>query len=145
MKTRHALLIGTSLAIVYDIVQAALSYRNPFLFWIGVFCIFITFIGLLVNLPDEDDFNLKWMLMYVIPAGLLTASLVLRKGELENSIITQFGYEAIPSVLPGHSSEYEGSAHAMYFSFTIPIQVLVINAFYCGIKLAYEAVKNKDA
>jgi hypothetical protein len=129
MKTDKSLTIGLVIAILFDISMTISSYENKFLFMVGMSLVVINIIGLKVNLPETEDIQLKWIGFYSIPLGITAVGSIKKYHETQNSILNQWGQESIPSLIQGHSSDYEQSLSLMLFSLTIPLVVVFINIF----------------
>ncbi len=142
MSNSCAFLAGIVIAILFDIYQAILSSGNWILLSASVVCIVVTIYGLAVNLPESEELSLKWMTAYTIPAALVVVGMLVDKQSFENGILTELGHKPNPNILPGDSDDYIQSVKIMFFSFTIPLQALAINAVFCGLRLVYDGLVN---
>ncbi|QTN41444.1 hypothetical protein [Marinobacter salsuginis] len=141
MSTKHAFLFGIVLAVLFDIYQAIISYGNGILLAASIFCILITIYGLFTNLSESEELRLQWMLAYIIPTALVAVGMVVDKQNFENGLLIEHGHAPNPNSLPGESSDYLNSVGIMFFSFTIPLQVIVLNIVFHGLRLILESVE----
>lgn len=142
MSSRLAFLVGIVIAVIFDVYQAILSSGNWILLSVSVVCIVVTVYGLIINLPESDELSLKWMTAYTLPAFLCVAGVIVEMQFLENRVLTELGYQSNLNLWIGQSSDYIESVGKMFFSFTIPLQALVMNAVFCGLRLVYDRVVN---
>ncbi|MDD2686778.1 MAG: hypothetical protein PHY62_11500 [Gallionella sp.] len=76
-------------------------------------------VGVLQALESES-FELKWMLFYTVPIGLLMFGQVVGLSEMNNEALKVAHLPPIPSFFPGESKDYESAALGHYISMAFP-------------------------
>ena len=114
-------IILTVLITIYDLVQLIASwYTNPVLFAASLAIFVISIISGTIQLADEDEFQFKMMFYYLIPVGVMLLGNVLMQQEFNNRILKEFNI-ALPSLIPGLSSDYINFAENHYISMLFPL------------------------
>lgn len=110
------------LAIVFDIVQI-INYwgTNWILLSSSIFVLLITLFLTLLHLINEEDWQLRWILLYTIPAGLLVVGSVAGHFDFLSQILVANGQKPVPSLIPGTSSDYKGAVISHFVSMTFPL------------------------
>lgn len=116
----YALLM--SIATIYDVIQV-LSYWgvNWILFFSGILVLIITLFIAILHLVNVEDWQLRWMLLYLIPAGLLLFGAIARDAEFQNRILAVAKQGPIPSLIPGTPADYTGAVISHFISMTYPL------------------------
>ncbi|MCK9367162.1 MAG: hypothetical protein M0P72_08445 [Metallibacterium scheffleri] len=110
------------LAAIYDVVQVvSYSGTNWILFCSGVLVLFITLIVAILQTVNAESWELKWMLLYTIPAALLLFGSAADYFNLQNHILVFANQKPIPSLIPGTSADYRGAVISHFVSMTFPI------------------------
>jgi len=110
------------LATIYDVVQFA-SYwdTNWILLCSGVLVLLITLFIALLQTVDAESWELKWMLLYTIPAALLSFGSVADYFNFQNHILVVASQKPIPTFIPGTSADYRGAVISHFVSMTFPV------------------------
>lgn len=114
-------------AALYGVVGAIeLWLTNKLLFTVSVLVALVTVLGALMQSANADDLELKWMLWYLIPVGLLALAGVMANTELQDAALTGAGVQPPPHILPGVSADYEHAAFGHFVSMLFPIVAALI-------------------
>ena len=109
------------LAIIFDVVQVISHWRiNWILFFSGIFVLIITLFLAFLHMVKEEDWQLKWALLYTIPAGLLMFGGVADYFDFQNQVLMDAGQKSISSLIPGNLSDYEGAVISHFTSMIFP-------------------------
>ena len=114
-------------AILYGLGRLiGLWFTNQLLFWSGVLVVLITVLVGVLQTLESDSFELKWMLCYTVPVGLLMFGQVVGLSEMNNEALKIAHLSPIPSVFSGESKDYESAALGHYLSMAFPFVARVI-------------------
>lgn len=102
---------------------------NRLLFGVGIFVVVITVYGASIQILQEENWELKWMRYYTVPAGLLVVGSVVGYTEMNNEILKSAGIKALPSSLPGTSQDYRDAVTGHYISMAAPLVARLSAAF----------------
>lgn len=109
------------ISLLYDLIQLVVSwYTNGILFFASFMVLFITLILGIAQLKDADSLQLKLMLLYIIPVGILAFGNVAGLEEIKNHSLQLAMLPPLPFSLPGVSSDYESAAENHYISMLFP-------------------------
>ena len=126
------------LATIYDVFQVV-SYwgTNWVLFCSGVLVLLITFFVAILQMFNEESWELKWMLLYTIPAALLSFGSAAGYFNLQNHILVAVGQKPIPTLIPGTPADYRGAVISYFVSMTFPIVARALSvAIECVVVLS---------
>lgn len=109
------------LALVFDAVQI-INYwgTNWILFFSAILVLLITLFLAFLHMVNEEGWQLRWALLYTIPAVLLLFGSLSGYFGFQNQILGEVGQKPIPSVIPGSPSDYEGAVISHFASMTFP-------------------------
>ncbi|MFC4538815.1 hypothetical protein ACFO0U_08540 [Chromohalobacter sarecensis] len=110
------------LATIYDVVQVV-SYwgTNWILLYSGVLVLFITLFIAMLQAVDAESWEMKWMLLYTIPAALLLFGSLADYFNFQNHILVVANQKPMPTLIPGTSADYRGAVISHFVSMTFPI------------------------
>lgn len=123
--------------VIYGLYKSVVLWQtNSFLFAVSVFITICTLAGAMLQSIGADGLKFKWMLWYIIPAGLLVIGGVIQNTELSDSIMSTAGISPPPHVIPGTSQDYKDAATGQYISMVFPFfawafSKLVLSAIDC--------------
>lgn len=117
------------LAIIFDVVQVV-SYwgENRILLISGIFVLLITLFLAFLHMGDQEDWRLRWMLLYTIPAALIVFGSLAGLFDLQNQGLMAAGQRPVLSVMPGTPSDYEGAVISHFASMTFPFFARALSA-----------------
>ena len=118
------------LALIFDVVQIC-SYwgENRILFFSSTFVLLITLLLALLHMVNQDGWQLRWMLLYTIPAVLLVVGSVAGLFDFQSQISVAAGQKPMQSLIPGTPSDYEGAVISHFASMTFPLVARTLSAF----------------
>jgi hypothetical protein len=122
-RTMHLPTYLTLMAVVglYGLAGLVANFFiNKLLFAASIFVLLITAWGTLAQVASSEDWEIKWMLWYIVPAALLLFGSTLAWQESQNQILSLAGAEAIPSLIPGRASDYSTAAKQHFISMIFP-------------------------
>jgi hypothetical protein len=109
------------LAAMYGLARAVtLWFSNKLLFTAGIFILVITILVAVLQLLDDDSFELKWMLCYSIPLGLLAIGQLAGITEMQNEALKMAHQPPLPEIIPGTSKDYQSAALGHIVSMILP-------------------------
>lgn len=118
LPTYIALMVS---AVLFGLYKTVILWQaNWLLFTASVFITIGTVAVAILQLIKADGFELKWMLWYVIPLGLLIVSGLMQNIEFADSAMSLVDIEPPPHVIPGTSQDYKSAATGHYISMIFP-------------------------
>ena len=109
-------------AVVYNIYQLIVDWStNRLLFWAGIFILIITLAGSCLQLLDEEDFEIKWMLWYLAPAALLAVGTLVNYQDMSAYGLKLAHIKPAPPLIPGHASDYASAAWSHIYMMVYPL------------------------
>ncbi len=110
------------LAIGHGVYQSiGLFLSNKFLFSVGFFSTAISLYGTYVQLNADRDFEVKWILLYLIPLSLLVFGGFIGNQEVSNSLLESYGIGPVYDASMGRSTDYIAAWTSNFVAILLPI------------------------
>lgn len=114
-------------AVLYGLYKSILLWQtNGLLFLASVFIAIVTAAVGILQSANTDDVEVKWMLLYTIPLGLLVVGGSMNNTEMIDSLMTTGGATPPAHIIPGTSQDYRNAVAGHYLSMAFPLMALFI-------------------
>lgn len=115
----YALLIV--IAVAYNICQITFDFfTNKLLFVVDIFVLVITLAGSFLQFLDEEEFEVKWMLWYIMPTSLLVVGMLANYQDISVNALKLAHIKPAPIHIPGHAGDYENAAWSHLYMMVYP-------------------------
>lgn len=101
--------------------SVGLFLSNKFLFAVGLFSTAISLYGAYAQLNADGDFEVKWILLYLIPLSLLAFGAFIGNQEATNSFLQSYGIGPVYDASMGKSTDYIAASTSNFVSMLLPI------------------------
>ncbi len=101
--------------------SVGLFLSNKFLFAVGLFSTVISLYGTYAQLNADGDFEVKWILFYLIPLSLLGLGSFIGNQETTNSILQSYGVGPVYDASLGKSADYIAASTSNFVAMLLPI------------------------
>lgn len=118
-KTYVALMAGAGTWGLIRLIS--LWFSNKLLFTVSVAVLCVTAYGAILQVLNEDSWELKWLKFYTIPAGLLVVGQFLGLNEMQNEVLLRANVEPLSSIIPGTSDDYARAVWSHFLSMIFPV------------------------
>lgn len=122
-----------ALASVYGIYQLFCDWStNKLLFWVGIIVLFISLYGAVVEFLADENWEIKWILWYLIPALLFALGSLANYSDLYVAAGKLAGMRIDP-IVPGHSKDYTAAVSSHFSSMIFPFIAKFISFLVEGV------------